>query len=304
MALLRLGTRGSALAQRQAAEAAAALHAQGIRTEIAICTTQGDRDTDGSLQVIGGQGVFVREIEEALLAGRIDAAVHSAKDMPPLLLAGTEVAAYLPRADVRDVLVSRDGQTLAALPAGARVGSSSSRRWAQLLAVRPDLIPDEIRGNVDTRLAKVERGDYDAVLLAAAGLQRLDRLEVVTEYLPVDVMVPAPGQGAIALQARADDRETIAALQRLNHRPTSLAVRAERAFLAALGAGCLLPVAALAHVRGDLLTIVGLVANGAGSRIIKSQRSGDAAAPEAVGRSLGEAMIAQGALDLLHEVVR
>ena len=304
MALLRLGTRGSALAQRQAAEAAAALHAQGIRTEIVICTTQGDRDTDGSLQVIGGQGVFVREIEEALLAGRIDAAVHSAKDMPPLLLAGTEVAAYLPRADVRDVLVSRDGQTLAALPAGARVGSSSSRRWAQLLAVRPDLIPDEIRGNVDTRLAKVERGDYDAVLLAAAGLQRLDRLEVVTEYLPVDVMVPAPGQGAIALQARADDRETIAALQRLNHRPTSLAVRAERAFLAALGAGCLLPVAALAHVRGDLLTIVGLVANGAGSRIIKSQRGGDAAAPEAVGRSLGEAMIAQGALDLLHEVVR
>lgn len=304
MALLRLGTRGSALARRQAAEAAAALHTQGIATEITICTTQGDRDTTGSLQVIGGQGVFVREIEEALLAGRVDVAVHSAKDMPPLLLAGTDVAAYLPRADARDVLVSRDGQTLAALPAGARVGSSSRRRSAQLLAVRPDLIPTEIRGNVDTRLAKVERGDYEAVLLAAAGLQRLDRLELVTEYLPVDVMVPAPGQGAIALQTRANDRETIAALARLNYRPTCLAVRAERAFLAALGAGCVLPVAALAHVHGDLLTIVGLVADGVGSRIIKSQRSGDAAAPEAVGRSLGEAVIAQGALDLLHEVVR
>ncbi len=300
---LRLGTRASPLARRQTAEAAAVLAGQGVETSSVTISTQGDRDRQTSLLQLGGQGVFTRALEEALVDDRIDVAVHSAKDLPTELLDGTAIVAYLPRADVRDVLVSRRGESLAALNPGARVGTSSRRRAAQLLTRRPDLRVEDVRGNVDTRLRKVERGEYDAIVLAAAGLARMDRLDAVSEYLPINVMLPAPGQGAIALQARADDSETAAALSAANHAPTALAVRAERGVLAALGAGCSLPVAALAHLRGAELTLLAQVLDPAGTQIVTAQRSAAGSDPETLGRAVGEELLAKGADILLREVV-
>lgn len=300
---LRLGTRGSALARRQAQEAARALAPCGVETEEVICSTQGDRDRGTSLRVLGGQGVFVRQLEEALREHRVDVAAHSAKDIPPQLLEGTELVAFLPRADVRDALVSRDGRPLADLPPGALIGTSSHRREAQLRAQRPDLRAADIRGNVDTRLQKVSDGAYDAIVLAAAGLARLDRLNVVTEYLSLEVMLPSPGQGAIALQARRDDADTVAVLRRINHQPTALAVRAERALLRRLGAGCTLAVAALAQVRARELTLQARILSDDGARVVSAQRAGAAADPEALGDAVAEALLAQGADALLRERV-
>ena len=300
---LRLGTRGSALARRQAQEAARALATCGVETEEVICSTQGDRDRGTSLRVLGGQGVFVRQLEEALREHRVDVAAHSAKDIPPQLLEGTELVAFLPRADVRDALVSRDGRPLADLPPGALIGTSSHRREAQLRAQRPDLRAADIRGNVDTRLQKVSDGAYDAIVLAAAGLARLDRLNVVTEYLSLEVMLPSPGQGAIALQARRDDADTVAVLRRINHQPTALAVRAERALLRRLGAGCTLAVAALAQVRARELTLQARILSDDGARVVSAQRAGAAADPEALGDAVAEALLAQGADALLRERV-
>ncbi len=300
---LRLGTRGSALARRQAQEAARALATCGVETEEVICSTQGDRDRGTSLRVLGGQGVFVRQLEEALREHRVDVAAHSAKDIPPQLLEGTELVAFLPRADVRDALVSRDGRPLADLPPGALIGTSSRRREAQLRAQRPDLRAADIRGNVDTRLQKVSDGAYDAIVLAAAGLARLDRLNVVTEYLSLEVMLPSPGQGAIALQARRDDADTVAVLRRINHQPTALAVRAERALLRRLGAGCTLAVAALAQVRARELTLQARILSDDGARVVSAQRAGAAADPEALGDAVAEALLAQGADALLRERV-
>ena len=300
---LRLGTRGSALARRQAQEAARALATCGVETEEVICSTQGDRDRGTSLRVLGGQGVFVRQLEEALRKHRVDVAAHSAKDIPPELLEGTELVAFLPRADVRDAFVSRDGRPLADLPPGAMIGTSSRRREAQLRAQRPDLRAADIRGNVDTRLQKVHDGAYDAIVLAAAGLARLDRLDVVTEFLSIEVMLPAPGQGAIALQARRDDADTVAVLRHINHQPTALAVRAERSLLRRLGAGCTLAVAALAHVRGRELTLQARILSDDGGRVVSAQRAGAAADPEALGDAVAEALLAQGADALLRELV-
>ena len=247
--------------------------------------------------------MFVRQLEEALREHRVDVAAHSAKDIPPQLLEGTELVAFLPRADVRDALVSRDGRPLADLPPGALIGTSSRRREAQLRAQRPDLRAADIRGNVDTRLQKVSDGAYDAIVLAAAGLARLDRLNVVTEYLSLEVMLPSPGQGAIALQARRDDADTVAVLRRINHQPTALAVRAERALLRRLGAGCTLAVAALAQVRARELTLQARILSDDGARVVSAQRAGAAADPEALGDAVAEALLAQGADALLRERV-
>ena len=293
---LKVGGRRSLLARIQSERVAVALAAHGVEAVPVVCTTQGDRDQQTSLRILGGQGVFTRAIEQALRDGRIDVAVHSAKDLPTELVEGTALVACLPREDVRDVLVSRDGGKLVGLPAGALVGTGSQRRAAQLLARRPDLRITDIRGNVDTRLRKLTEGRYDAIVLAAAGLARLGRLDAVSEYLAIDVMLPAAGQGAVALQAREGDAETIAQLQRLNHQPTVLAIRAERAALGILGLGCALPVAALAHLRGDELSIVGLVSDERGTRIIRAQRTGAASDPEALGRALGQDLLARGAL--------
>ncbi len=303
MRTLRVGTRGSRLARAQTQEAVQALEAAGLRVEVVVCRTLGDQQPEARLESIAGPGVFARAIEEALLDGRIDVAVHSAKDVGIAPLEGTELAAYLPRADVRDVLVSCRGASLDGLPAGGRVGTSSRRRAAQLRSVRQDIETPNIRGNVDTRIEKVQRGDYDATVLAAAGLARLGRLDVVAEYLPIDRMLPAPGQGAVVLQARRDEHETIAWLESFNHRSTALAVRAERAVLASLGAGCALPVAALGHLRADELAVVGAVYDEREARSITVQCSGPADAPEAVGYAVAEALRKQGAQALIGQAL-
>ena len=285
---LRLGTRGSVLSLAQAAEAEAALAAIGLEAERVVIRTQGDRDQRSPLSEIGGRGVFARALEEALVNGEIDAAVHSAKDVPTTMLEGTELAAVLRRGDVRDALVSRDGSGLAALPPGARVGTGSRRRAAQLLAARPDLEIAPIRGNVDTRLRKLGEGEVDALVLAAAGLARLGRLGEATELLPIDLMMPSPGQGAILLQVRAGETY---ALRGCSDSASELAVRAEQAMLRELGAGCALPVAALAHVRAGEITLAGRLLDEHG-RKIDIQRSGET--PEFLGEEVGKLLEERG----------
>ena len=291
---MRLGGRASKLSMVQAELAAEALAAVGMQTEFVPIMTQGDRDQTSSLRVIGGQGVFVRAVESALLAGEIDVAVHSAKDVPPTIAEGTCLAAYLPRGDVRDALVSRNGEGVLDLPQGAKVGTGSRRRAAQLLRLRPDLAVTDIRGNVDTRISKVENGEYDAAILAAAGLQRLDR--EATELIPIDLMMPSPGQGALVIQCRSDDAERIAAA---NHAPTAQSVSAERAMLRALGAGCSLPLAALGGMRGGEVLLAGRLLSADGSERIELQRSGDD--PEAVGAEVAETLLERGGRRLIEE---
>ena len=283
---LRLGTRGSALSLAQAAEAEAALAAIGFETERVIIRTQGDRDQRSPLSRIGGQGVFARALEEALLQGEIDVAVHSAKDVPSTLLEGTALAAVLPRADVRDALITRDGSTIASLPPGATVGTGSSRRAAQLRAARPDLQIAPIRGNIDTRLRKLAQAEYDALLLAAAGLTRLNRLKEASELLPINIMLPAPGQGALLLQTRTNEATT---LRPCSDPASEQAIQAERAMLRELGPGCTLPVGALAHARAGTITLVARLLDEQGEQQIDVQRSGEDA--EALGHNIGDFLL-------------
>ena len=283
---LRLGTRGSALSLAQAAEAEAALAAIGFEAERVIIRTEGDRDQRSPLSEIGGRGVFARALEEALLAGEIDVAAHSAKDVPPAMLEGTAIAAVLRRADVRDALIARDGSTLASLPPNATIGTGSARRAAQLRAARPDLRIAPIRGNVDTRLRKLAEGEVDALVLAAAGLARLGRLGEAAELLPIDLMMPAPGQAALLLQTRSADA---APLRPCSDQATEQAVRAERAMLRELGAGCSLPIGALAHVRAGTITLAARLLDERGERKIDVQRSGENA--EGVGLAAGKLLL-------------
>jgi hydroxymethylbilane synthase len=291
---IRLGGRASKLSQVQAELASEALAAIGIATEFVPITTQGDRDRTSSLRMIGGQGVFVRAVESALLDHEIDVAVHSAKDVPPTIADGTSLAAYLPRADVRDALVSRTGVGLLDLAEGARVGTGSRRRAAQLLRLRSDLTVSDIRGNVDTRIGKVESGEYDAVVVAAAGLQRLGSHP--SELIPIDLMMPSPGQGALVIQCRSGDAEQISAA---NHKPTAQAVSAERAMLRSLGAGCSLPLAALGGARGGEVLLAGRLLSADGSERIEIQRSGED--PEAVGAEVAETLLERGGRRLIEE---
>lgn len=251
---LRLGTRGSPLALAQARMAAMAMevahHWLAERVAIVPITTSGDRITDRPLAELGGKALWTKELDQALLGGETDASVHSMKDVESERPAGLVIAAMLPRGDVRDRLIGAD--SLAALPKGARVGTSSPRRAAQLLRARPDLVILPIRGNLDTRLARVDAGEVDATLLAAAGLNRLGRQKIGTP-IPLDVMLPPPGQGAIGIECRADDNDTHAKLARVDEHLTSAAVRAERAFARALGGSCHSPVGALAEVgKGEV----------------------------------------------------
>lgn len=285
---LRLGTRGSALSLAQAAEAEAALAAIGLEAERVVIRTQGDRDQRSPLSEIGGRGVFARALEEALVDGEIDVAVHSAKDVPTTLLEGTELAAVPRRGDVRDALVSHDGSGLAALPPGTRVGTGSRRRAAQLLAARPDLEIVPIRGNVDTRLRKLADGEFDAIVLAAAGLGRLGRLSEASELFPINVMLPAPGQGALLLQTRREEAESLRAC---SDPASELSVRAERAMLHEMGAGCTLPIGALAHARANTITLAARLLDGRGEQQIDVQRSGEDA--EEIGREIGGVLLSQ-----------
>lgn len=306
MTALRVGTRGSPLALRQAELVKARLEAlvSTDRVEIVPIKTSGDRLAQVALADFGGKGLFVREIEEALLGGRVDLAVHSLKDLPATLPPGLVLAAFPPREDPRDVLVSRVGGGIADLPARAVVGTSSLRRRVLLLHRRPDLRVEPIRGNLDTRLRKLQDGPYDAVVLAAAGLRRLGLLTDSAQLLPPEEFVPAPGQGILAVQARADDRPLLELLSGLDHTETRWQAQAERAFLQQLGASCHTPVAAHARVQSGELSLVGLVASLDGQRVIQAEVSGARESAELLGRKLAEDLKARGATGLLSEATR
>jgi hydroxymethylbilane synthase len=296
---IRIGTRGSELARRQAEGIRGRLLASkaDLACEIVIFTTTGDRILDRPLPEIGGKGLFTDELERALLVGVIDLAVHSLKDLPVDDRPGLALGAVAEREDPRDALVSARYRTLGELPRGARVGTSSLRRGAQLLAIRPDLALLPIRGNVDTRVRKVMEGDYEAIALAAAGLLRLGRASAIASYLSFDEMLPAPGQGALAVQCRKDDEAALGLLAGIEHGATRAAVAAERAFLKGLGGGCSAPIAALGRLEGDAVELEGLVAARDGSKLIRVHgRGGD---PEELGQRLADEAIAGGARELL-----
>jgi hydroxymethylbilane synthase len=302
--LLRLGTRGSALALEQTRRIAARLAAAdpSIRTEAHVIRTRGDRDPDTPLPQMGEKGVFTDELERALLAGEIDAAVHSLKDLPVVApQPGIQLAAVCCREDARDALVARHGARLASLPEGAVVGTSSTRRTAQLLAVRPDLKPLPVRGNVQTRCSRVQDGDYDAVVLAYAGLLRSGMESLITDVLPLETFLPAPGQGALAVQCRSDDESALAALARIDEVTVRACTDAERSFLAELGGGCSLPVAALAEVDPDgRIRMRGLVVAADGSKRVSVGGAGRLADAAVLGREMAAVAVQQGALELLQ----
>jgi hydroxymethylbilane synthase len=260
--------------------------------EITTILTTGDRVQDRRLAEIGGKGLFTKEIEEALLAGQIDLAVHSLKDMETWLPSGLEIACVLPRDDPRDALVanraSNGSTSLSTLPKGVRIGTASLRRQAQLLLQRPDLIVGPIRGNVNTRLRKLEEGEFDAVVLAVCGLERLGRLDLATEILPPEIMLPAVGQGVLAIECRADDDAVRAFLRSVHDPDTAACAAAERAMLAALDGSCRTPIAGFAKLDDNRLTIEGLVLNPDGSGAIRSRRAGDMGDAAALGTELGQ----------------
>jgi hydroxymethylbilane synthase len=297
---LRVGTRGSRLAVVQASWVADALRRLGAEVELVPIKTSGDRLAQVALADFGGKALFVKEIEEALLAHRVDVGVHSLKDMPAALPAGLVLAAFPPREDARDVLITRGGGGLDALPRGARVGTSSLRRRILLLARRPDLAIEPIRGNVETRLAKLDRGEYDALVMAGAGLKRLGVVPAHSWLLQTEEFLPAVGQGILGVEARQADREMLELLRRLDDTRTRMQAVAERSFLLALGAGCHTPVAGYARLEGDALTISGLVASLDGATVLQSSVSGPGAAAEALGRKLADELLARGAGPLLE----
>ncbi len=304
--VLKIGARGSPLSLAQTCLVARQLETlnPGLKTEIVPIKTSGDKLKDVSLARIGGKGLFVKEIEESLLAGRVDLAVHSAKDLPSELPAGLTIGAAPRRADFRDVLITRGGEGLAALPRGALVGTSGLRRQAQLLAARPDLIVEPIRGNVATRLKKLE-DEFEATLLAAAGLERLGLSLEKAEYLAPEIMLPACGQGTLALEVRLTDQKTRELLAPLAHRPTGLALAAERSFLGRLGSGCQIPVAALAELEGGTMTLKGLIASLDGRQVLRRKLKVELDTEEAaadLGRRLASDLLSSGGEEIMREI--
>ncbi len=296
MSRIRIGTRGSTLALWQANHVQQRLAALGHEVEVRVIVTTGDRVLDPRLEVVGGKGAFLKEIEEAMLAGEVDLAVHSLKDVPTALPPGLVLCATLERADPRDALLS-SGERLAELQPGAVVGTTSLRRQAQIGALRPDLVIEPLRGNVDTRVRRLRDGRFAAILLAMAGLTRLGRAGEVTEALDPRAFVPAPGQGAIALECREHDEPLRAAVAPLDHPVTARAVSSERAFLAALGGGCNVPLGAHALRSEDEIELVGFVASADGKALLRGEARGTV--PEAVGRDLAAQLLARGAGPLL-----
>ena len=291
--MIRIGSRGSQLALWQAHHIADALRGLGHEVSIEIIRTTGDRMQNIAFASVGAKGMFTKEIEEALLAGTIDLAVHSLKDLPTELGDAFVLAAIPPRADARDVLVSERYHNLKDLPGGSVVGTSSLRRQAQLRALRPDLEYIEFRGNVDTRLAKLAQGKADAIILAAAGLDRLQRTAAIRERFAPEVLCPAPGQGALAIECRAGDEAVHKALLPLDDRNTRLAVTSERTCLAALGGGCLVPIGAYCHRDGDELSLQAVVTSADGSQVLAAQgRHTDAVL---LGEHLAQQLLQQGA---------
>jgi hydroxymethylbilane synthase len=294
--MLVIASRGSQLALWQARWVEGQLTSRGHQCRIEIIKTTGDKITDVPLAKVGTKGLFTKEIEEALLDGRADLAVHSLKDLPTELPTGLVLAAVPEREDPRDAVV---GKRLADLPAGARIGTSSLRRSAQLRNLRPDLEIESVRGNLDTRLRKLDEGRYDAILLAAAGLKRLGWADRIAEILPPEVMCSAVGQGALAIETRAGSRG-FRACAPLDDAPTHAAVTAERGMLAALGGGCQVPIGAHATVRDGHLRLLGVVASPDGSELVRAESEGAPADAAAIGRTLGEELLARGARKILE----
>jgi hydroxymethylbilane synthase len=299
---VKIGTRGSKLALVQTQLVVDQLRriAPDLRPEICVIKTSGDILQDVSLAQIGGQGAFVKEIEESLLAGHIDVAVHSMKDVPGKTPSGLCFAAIMKREDVRDVLVSREGIKFENLPKGARIGTGSQRRGAQLKAFMPDLDIVPLRGNIDTRLKKIETEHLVGVVLAAAGMKRLGYVNAVTQFLPTEIMLPAVGQGALGLQVREKDANLFALCSKLNHPPTCVEVTAERSYLKALGGGCRLPIAAYGLIENGRLALEGLVAAPNGTRWVRDKVWGELHEAEAMGRKLAEMILDRGGRELLE----
>jgi hydroxymethylbilane synthase len=294
--ILTIGSRGSALALWQANYVAAKIRELNIETRVEIIKTMGDRLPSASLAKAGGKGLFTKEIEEALLSGGIDVAVHSLKDLPTEPVPGLMIAAIPEREDPRDALA---GHTLESLPRAARVGTSSPRRIAQLLNLRDDIEIAPIRGNVDTRLRKLKDGEYDAIVVAAAGLRRLGLEGAITQVFAPDEICCAPGQGALAIQTRDSSAERDVC-RHLNHGESEIAVASERAVLAALGGGCQLPIGAFAKVNGGRLQLTAVVASPDGKSLIRDNAEGSAAEAEQLGRFLAERLRSHGASKLLE----
>jgi len=314
-ARLRIGSRGSQLALWQANHISALLREHGHEIEIEIIHTTGDKITDVALAKVGTKGMFTKEIEEALAAGRVDLAVHSLKDLPTELPKGFEIAAITKREDPRDAFCSRKYSQIEDLPQGARVGTSSLRRQAQLKAIRPDLEIHPLRGNVDTRLRKLEQGEYDAIILASAGLRRLGKTELIQQIIPAEIMCPAAGQGALGIEIREGDEKTREFLKFLDDPAARAATTCERALLGSLGGGCQVPIGAFA--TSPLLPTSGrngapsdheivrlhlesIVADPDGSKVLRDSRDGDD--PERLGNEAGAALLARGGDAILEAV--
>jgi hydroxymethylbilane synthase len=300
MPALRIASRGSQLALWQASHIAALLRARGHEVELRIIKTTGDKITDVALSKVGTKGMFTKEIEEALAAGEADLAVHSLKDLPTELMPGFDLAAVTERQDPRDAFISVAVPRFADLPQGARLGTSSLRRQAQIKALRPDLDIHPLRGNVDTRLRKLESGDYQAIVLAAAGLNRLGRTENVREILSPEVVCPAVGQGALGIETRAGDTRMKEILAFLDHQPTRLATTAERALLRTLGGGCQVPIGAFGEVVNREVRLTAVVARPDGSLVLREQHAD--ANPEALGALVGKRLLDRGGAAILRQV--
>ncbi len=299
-----LGTRGSKLAVHQSEWVQAQLHALAPHVTVTLrrIQTSGDRILDVPLAQIGGKGLFVKEIEEALLSGEIDLAVHSMKDVPTELPDGLEILCVPPREDPRDALISRDGKLFLDLPLGAKIGTSSLRRQSQLLHARPDLTIAMLRGNLDTRLKKLREGQFDAIVLAAAGLRRLAWAHEITEYLAPQISLPAIGQGALGIEGRKDDAFIRSLLSGLDHAPSKIAVLAERALLHRLQGGCQVPIAAHATLTGTKVRLEGVVASVDGKELIRDSVEGTIEDPESIGVQLAERLLARGGERILQGI--
>src|SRR5580704_8290080 len=300
MSRLRIGSRGSQLALWQAHHISALLRERGHEVELEIIKTTGDKITDVALAKVGTKGMFTNEIEEALAERRVDLAVHSHKDLPTELSAGFEIAAITTRENPRDVFCSRKYTGIEDLPQRARVGTSSLRRQAQLKAVRPDLDIHPLRGNVDTRLRKLEAGEYDAIILAAAGLTRMGKTELIRQVLPVEMMCPAAGQGALAIEIRAGDFGTRRQVKFLDDPAARATTTCERALLSKLGGGCQVPIGALAELGGGRIHLDAIVARPDGTRLLRE--SGEGGEPVELGEAVGEKLLRCGADAILTEV--
>jgi len=302
--LLRIGTRGSKLALTQSEWIKKKIETKHpeVRVELLRIKTKGDKIPDSPLSKVGGKGLFVKEIEEALLDNRIDLAVHSIKDVPAELPDGLHLPVFPEREDPRDAFISKDNAGIHDLPKGVSVGTGSLRRSSQLLNLRPDLQVVPLRGNVDTRLGRLESGDLHGIILAAAGLNRLGLSRRISQYLSTDNFLPAIGQGSLGLEIRQDDEKVYNLLEFLNHKDTETTVRAERAFLKELEGGCQVPIAAFGTLDKDNLTLKGLVAELDGSRILKYEMNGPPDDPEETGIALAEKLLEAGAREILDRI--